>query len=134
MAFECDDIKCLFSELPEGLKDWNKDKPEKEEASAKVWFTWIVSFFETNQVIIGEEGGLDDSVVILLVSYVFFDARGHKSIHPDQSPQFSYLRLKLQAVGAWNVGGTLVGKKMQNKAGILLCHYLSCKSAWHQMY
>merc|ERR1719326_2143772 len=23
------------TELPEGLKDWNKDKPEKEEASAK---------------------------------------------------------------------------------------------------
>ena len=36
MSFECNNITCLFSELPEGLKDWNKDKPEKEEASAKV--------------------------------------------------------------------------------------------------
>ena len=52
----------------------------------KVNFAWIVSFFEINQVITGEEEeeGLDDSVVTLLVSYyVYFAARGHKSIHPD---------------------------------------------------
>ena len=38
----------------------------------KVSFAWIVSFFEINQVITGEEEeeGLDDSVVTLLVSYI----------------------------------------------------------------
>jgi len=60
------------TELPEGLKDWNREKPEEEEkASSKNWFTWIVSFFATNQVITGEEEGLDNSVVTMLVSCYF---------------------------------------------------------------
>jgi len=66
--------------------------------------------FETNQVITGEEEeeeGLDDSVVTLLVSYYyvfcgFAWTQEHSSRH--QSPQFSYLRLKLQAAKAACIG------------------------------
>jgi len=64
-----------------------------ETDQVKVCFTWIVSFFETNQVITGEEEeeGLNDSVVTLLVSYYYVFCgmawtQEHSSRH--QSPQF----------------------------------------------
>merc|ERR1712037_516379 len=90
----------------------------------EVCFAWIVSFFETNQVITGEEEeGLTRRFSSHSVSFLYLLRRGHKSIHPDQSPQFSFLRL-LPASNCGHVGyGSLVGKDIHYSSG---CRHLPC--------
>jgi len=76
-----------------------------ETAQVKVCFAWIVSFFETNQVITGEEEeGLDDSVVTLLVSYICCGADTRAFIQISRRSFLTYGYYLQATVVMWDMG------------------------------
>jgi len=92
-----------------------------ETAQVKVCFAWIVSFFETNQVITGEEEeGLDDSVVTLLVSCICCGADTRAFIQISRRSFLTYGYYLQATVVRWDMGHWY-GREGNTAVGVAIC-------------
>ena len=88
----------------------------------KVSFAWIVSFFEINQVITGEEEeeGLDDSVVTLLVSYICCGLARTQE-HSSRSVAAVFLLTAITCKQLWLGGIWVTGREGNTAVGVAIC-------------